>query len=258
MKKTIIATAFLLICLFTQAQDILSSIPKPPKRLNSAPLKEWYGMSGSELIFSSGNVVANLAYSPANISTNGFALENKMRFSLFFHVQHQNHYNFNKYFGIYTGWALINVGFINKLPILGSTDAEIRQRSYSIGIPLALKIGNMERGNYIALGVEEEYMFVYKRKVYYAGEKGVFVSWFSRDVNQLNPSVFAEIHFHHGFYIRAKSYLMDFLSDRNVQFYLPQSPILVNYQATKSSLAYLSIGTVIKLKRKKHATIKDV
>lgn len=217
------------------------------KLLNNAPLKEWYGMSGSELIFSSGKVV-----------NNGTTLDNRIRFSLFFHLQHQNHYDFNKHVGFYTGFALINVGFINRMHVPNTTDAEIRQRSYSLGIPLALKVGNMERGNYLAFGVEGELMFHYKRKAYYGGNKSKMSEWLSPEVNLFNPSVFAELRFHHGGYIRVKSYLLDFLVNKSTPFYLPESGVLVNYKPEQSRLAYIAIGTVLQIKKKKRATVKDV
>lgn len=229
IRKIVPLTLLGLIVLCTNAQE--------KKELHSAPLKEWYGVSGTEFIFSSGSV-----------SSYGYYLPNKLRFSLFLHLQHQYHFNFNKNLGAYTGLSILNVGFINKMAIPFSTEAEIRQRSYSLSMPIALKFGNFERGRYVALGVAAELMFHYKRKVYYQDNKSKFSEWFSPEVNLFNPSLFAEIHFHRGFYIRGKSYLRDFLTNKQTSFYLPNSPTLINFKPERSSLAYISIGKLIYLK----------
>ncbi len=229
MRKIIFLILFGLTALCTKAQE--------KKALHSAPLNEWYGMSGTEFIFSSGNV-----------SSYGYYLPNKIRFSLFLHLQHQHHFNLNKHLGFYTGLSMLNVGFINKMAIPFSTEAEIRQRSYSLGAPIAFKFGNLEKGRYVSLGLTAELMFHYKRKVYYQESKSKFSEWFSPEVNLFNPSVFAEIHFHRGFYIRGKSYLRDFLTNKQTSFYLPNSSTLINYKPERSSLAYISIGKIIFLK----------
>jgi hypothetical protein len=239
MRRTTIVLILSLIVNLTFAQD--------KKSLNNAPAKTWYGMSGSELIFSAGKLIDH-----------GAVLGNKTRFSLFLHVQNQMHYDFAKYIGVYTGFGIKNVGFINTIRIPNQTDANIKQRCYSLGIPFAIKLGKMERGNYLAIGGEEELMFNYKRKIFYNGNKSKTSEWFSKDVTRFNPSVFAELHFHKGSYIRFKSYLNNFLVNRSTPFYLPKTGILVDYKPEQSSLFYVSIGTVLKVKKKKPATLKDV
>ncbi|MCC6691314.1 MAG: hypothetical protein IT235_07255, partial [Bacteroidia bacterium] len=118
MNKIIFSIVLTTFLTGLHAQEQSDRTSKQTMKSNPAPLKEWYRMAGSELIFSQGNVTAN-----------GQKLENKTRFSLFLHFQHLHNYNFNKFLGIYAGLSLINVGFINKLPIPGSTDSELRQRS---------------------------------------------------------------------------------------------------------------------------------
>src|ERR1017187_6310261 len=108
---------------------ILLAQDPTPAQLNAAPVNKWYGMSGAQLIFSEGTV-----------NDGGKDLANVLRFTCFFHVQHQFLYDFGKAFGMYTGFSIINTGFINKLS--DSYDATIKQRSYSFGIPLGFKLGN--------------------------------------------------------------------------------------------------------------------
>jgi hypothetical protein len=241
MKK-ILATAIIsLLILSAQAQD------ETPAQHNAAPINQWYGMTGAQLIFSEGHV-----------NDGGGTVANIIRFTCFFHVQHQFHYNFGKFMGMYTGFSIINVGMINTIPLPEETSATLKQRSYSIGIPLGLKFGNMPSGNYIAFGAEGECMFAYKQKILYGGTKTISTdSWFfNKDVNLFNPSLFAEIRFHGGNYIRFKYYLYNFLVDKTSQ--LDIGPYQVSYTPEKSTLYYISVGLLLKTKHKHHLTKKDV
>ena len=217
------------------------------KTQNPHPIKTWYSLSASELIFSGGKVI-----------NDGNTIGNVVRFSMFFHIQHQTHYNFGKHFGVYTGSGIRNIGFINTLPVPNERDATIKQRSYTFGIPLALKLGNLERGNYLAIGLEAECMFNYKRKVLFEGNKSNYSEWFSNDVNTINPSVFAEIRVHHGSYIRFTYYLMEFLVNKNTSFYLPNTGTLVNYKPEKSTLFYISVGHSLRLWKKQNVKTTEV
>jgi hypothetical protein len=241
MKK-ILATALIgLITLSTQAQD------ETPAQHNAAPLNTWYGMTGAQLIFSEGHVYDN-----------GGIVANTVRFTCFFHLQHQFHYDFGKFMGMYTGFSIINVGFINTLPLPEETSATFKQRSYSFGIPLGLKFGNMPSGNYLAFGLEGECMFAYKQKILYGGSRTIeYDNLFSSDhVNLFNPSLFAEIRFHKGTYIRFKYYMLPFLVNKPSTLDIGQYQ--VQYVPEKSALYYVSIGLLLKTKHKHHLTKHDV
>ncbi len=199
----------------------------------TAPVHQWYPMSTSELIFSWGEV-----------KSNGQTLDNIVRFTCFFHFQQQFHYNFSNGFGLYTGFGVRNVGFINEVPVDAYSTATVKQRSYSLGIPLALKLGNLPKGTFLALGAEVEWMFAYKQKVLYNDQKIKDTDWFSNEVNPINPSLFADIRFAGGAYIRFKYYLLDFLKDKNMDFippdYLTNTPVY--YRPESSKLMYVAIG----------------
>lgn len=242
MKKSIALALFSLLIVAAKAQD------ETPAQLNAAPLHKWYGMTGAQLIFSEGNV-----------NDGGATVANIIRFTCFFHVQHQFHYDFGKFMGIYTGFSITNIGLINTIPIPGEeASATLKQRSYSFGIPLGLKFGNMPSGNYLAFGAEGECMFAYKQKILYGGNKSISTdSWFSnKDVNLFNPSVFAELRFHSGSYIRFKYYLLNFLVDKTSTLDIGQYQ--VQYTPEKSALYYISVGYLLKTKHKHHLTKKDV
>jgi hypothetical protein len=192
-----------------------------------------YGRSAGELIFSMGK-----------LSIPGADVKNVLRFSAFYHFQRQLHIDFSNMVGMYTGFGVRNVGFINEI----NDSIKLKQRSYSIGIPLALKVGNVKDGAMFAIGAEVEYMFAYKQKFFLNDQKYKFSEWFSDRVNPINPSVFAEIHFGKGSYLRFKYYLMDFLDKDNQR---------VNYNSQRftftpneSKLFYVSIGSTFKMTRK--------
>lgn len=241
MRKILASAIISLTMLSAQAQD------ETPAQHNAAPINQWYGMTGAQLIFSEGHV-----------DDGGGTIANIIRFTCFFHLQHQFHYDFGKFMGMYTGFSVINVGMINTIPLPEETSATLKQRSYSIGIPLGLKFGNMPSGNYLAFGTEGECMFAYKQKILYGGNKTISTdSWFSnRNVNLFNPSLFAELRFHKGSYIRFKYYLFNFLEDKTSTLDIGQYQ--VNYIPEKSALYYVSIGFLLKTKHKHHLNKKDV
>ncbi|MBD2766477.1 hypothetical protein IC235_01060 [Hymenobacter sp. BT664] len=214
---------------------------------NAAPLRTPYEMSGSELIFSSGEV-----------SSYGQKLKSDGRFSAFLHLNYQSHYDYTPSFGIYSGLSLINVGFAHRLPLANGDDLQLTQRSYSLGIPLAVKVGNMGKRTYLAVGASLEYMFHYRRKAFYNGERGSTSSWFPSEVRPFNSAVFAELHLSKGFYIRAKYYLSDFLRNQESLIPVPGTSEVVSFRPEKSSLGYVSIGWVLMVRKKRHATKSEV
>lgn len=231
--------AFLLLAIIsleTFAQS--DSLPR-----NKWQARKWREMEASEIIFSGGELTtSSLAVQPRNI----------VRFTLFFHFQSQWHYDFNKNIGFYTGLGLRNIGFTHEWDFV-TNDLKMKHRSYSLGLPLALKFGNLEKGIYGAVGVEGEMMFAYKRKAFYNGEKLKKREWFSDHVNVWNPSAFAEVRFKQGFYIRGKVYLREFLTNKEDILNLPGEAIPTVITPERSTLGAISIGTVLRTRLKKKA-----
>jgi hypothetical protein len=191
--------------------------------------------SASEFIFSMGDVEVT-GVQPMEVSP-------ILRFSGFFHLQEQIHFNFGKRIGIFSGVGVRNVGMINEL----NDSVKIKQRVYSVGIPLALKLGNLPDGFHIAFGGEAEIFLHYKQKVFYDGEKFKNAEWFSDKVNLFNPGAFIDISSRRGSYIRFKYYFSDFLVSgqqriRNING--SEYP----FNPTKSTLFYVSIGSSIRHK----------
>jgi hypothetical protein len=193
---------------------------------------QWYTAAAGETIFSLGHVDAG-----------DVNLTDVLRFSPVFNYQQTLHKDFSPSVGFYTGLGLRNVGLITHTP----EGYKIKERSYSLGLPLALKVGNMEK-TLVAFGVEGELMFAWKRKVFVDDQKTKYYAWFSDNVNIFNPSVFLEVRFFKGQYIRAKYYLLDFLNYDEVKNLaiptIPTTTFIPEY-GKSSELFYISLGTVI-------------
>ncbi|MBI4946036.1 MAG: hypothetical protein HY840_06510 [Bacteroidetes bacterium] len=213
------------------AQEKEDSLSWIQSKLSSSPtpVRKFYDLSQYEFIFSG-----------AQVSDSGRTLGNVLRFSLA--TQYQVHYDFGKHVGMYTGLGLRNIGFINKLNVPNEKDATIKQRCWGLGIPLALKLGNMASGFYVAVGAEEEWMFNYKMKAFFDGNKSKHSAWTSNDVNQFTPSVFLDMHFAKPCFIRFRYYLTDFLVNQTSLMSLPKTATQVNYTPVSSTLFYISVG----------------
>jgi hypothetical protein len=200
------------------------------------PAKKRYWMSASEFIFSGSSVEAY----GGPLVTEEIDVNPIVRFTCFFHFQEQLHYDFNDNIGIFTGIGLRNVGMINDL----NDSVKVKQRAYSLGIPVAFKFGKLPDGFFAAVGAEAELFFHYKQKVFDDDEKFKHNEWFSDKVNLFNPSVFLDINSGRGAYLRFKYYLLDFLTedDQEIKWYGVEYP----YYPTSSKLFYIAIGTSLK------------
>ena len=155
-----------------------------------------YTENGGELIFS----FSDVEYRNVNIDT-------KMRFTMFFHLGRQRHYDFSDILGIYSGFGLRNIGFTTDY---GSYVE--KRRTYSLGIPAALKIGSFNNHMYFYGGGEYEMFFHYKQKQKSTGAKLKYNEWFSKRTERIMPSLFCGVQFPGGINLKAKYYLKDFLN----------------------------------------------
>src|SRR4030095_4069388 len=224
MKKSILFAIGFWYCLQTSIAQVAPD-----------SIKKRYWLSASEFIFSGGSVKATGGPMNTEIDVNPV-----VRFTCFFHFQAQLHYDFNKTFGIFTGLGVRNVGMINDL----NDSIKAKQRVYSLGIPIALKIGSLPDKYNIALGGEVELFFHYKQKVFYDDEKFKKTEWFSDKVNLVNPSVFLDLHSGRGAYVRFKYYLLDFLVEDKQDIKIDHNPY--EYRPSSSKMFYVSIGTTLK------------
>ncbi|HEX5001074.1 MAG TPA: hypothetical protein VFW78_01130 [Bacteroidia bacterium] len=192
-----------------------------------------YWKSASELIFSWGNV-----------KDGSKDISSVIRFSMFFHFQEQYHIDMNEHFGVWLGFGIRNVGMINDI----SDSVKLKQRSYSFGVPIAFKIGNLPKNMYASIGGEAELMFHYKQKAFYDDTKYRKSEWFSDRTNLINPSVFLDLNFKKGAYIRFKYYLLDFLVENKQTISVDGTKI--DYTPEQSQLFYVAFGMALNHKDK--------
>lgn len=176
--------------------------------------KKIYHSNGGEVILSG-----------ADVGFNGTAVNTNLRFTLFFHTQHHLNFDLSNHLGLFTGLGIRNVGFIvedyyqnvgfanvdNNHPNWNK-NTKFKRRSYSLGFPLAIKIGNFDKHFFFFAGGEYEWMFHYKQKLFLDGNKTKFTEWTSDRVNPWIPSLFAGVQFPQGFRLKFKYYMDDFLN----------------------------------------------
>ena len=170
------------------------------------------------------------------------------------HWQSLLNVNLNRFLGIYTGIALRNIGCIYKLHDSTSNNTlKYKQRSYTLGIPLAIKIGNMNKKKFIYAGGEIEYAFAYKQKIYEGKHKDIYSEWFGKQVNPLQPSVFAGVQFRGGLNFKFKYYLRDFFNKNYTT--IENGNAIKPFSNLNAKIFYFSLSIMIS-KKKKKATIK--
>jgi len=182
----------------------------------------WYSTSGSETIFSF----------PFFKDSNQDATV--VRFAPVLNLQFMMNKDMGESFGIYTGLALRNVGFIADDPL----DASIRKkfRTYNLGVPLGIKLGNMNKLMLYG-GVDLEYAFNYKEKTFTNGSKtSKSVAWFSNRTRQFIPSVHVGFQFATGMNLKLKYYPQTFFNP-------DRSDYASNYERFDANVFYISLNS---------------
>ena len=217
-----------------------------------------YTTSSSEFIFSWGQLEYTDAYKASYPQAE--ILNNPVRFTCFFHLGQNFHFDLSKNLGFFTGYGLRNVGFITNevLPVeSGSSeyfDAKIVRRTYSLGIPLALKIGSMKDRVYVYGGGEVEWAFAYKEKYWdshsRSGTKSKYSDFMGSQVNPILPSAFMGIQFKKGLNVKLKYYLTDFLNNDYTRKSSGSNQVVSDLTKYKSSqLIYIAISWQVQPKK---------
>lgn len=157
-----------------------------------------YGSGGLEMIFSF-----------ATIDNQGYDQGNIMRWAPVINPQGMINIDFNDYFGLFSGLAIRNVGFIYENP-LDSNNAKFKYRTYNLGIPVGFKVGKLDKFLFFG-GYEIEFPFAYKEKKFVNEEKvEKDVIWFTSRVEPVQHSLMAGIQFPYGPVLKFKYYLTNF------------------------------------------------
>ncbi|MEI6576314.1 MAG: hypothetical protein WCO63_09075 [Bacteroidota bacterium] len=196
--------------------------------------KKTYFTSGGEM-----------AFSFANIEQNGNSHESTIRWAPVFNIQTMFNMDMNKHIGVFTGIALRNVGYINN-HFKGIESAhpgveytyKKKFRSYNVGIPLGIKLGNLG-GAFVYGGYEIEFALAYKEKTYDGGDKiSKVTGWFSNREEMIQHGFLIGINFPYGANLKFKYYLSNFHNENYVDG-SGNKP----YAGLKANIFYFSLCT---------------
>ncbi len=176
-----------------------------------------------------------LIFAFSDVERLGLDIPTKMRFTLFFHGGQNFHYDFTNYLGFFSGYGIRNIGIVTD-----DGNTVLKRRTYSLGVPLALKLGSFKNHTYLYGGAEYELFFHYKQKQYISGNKVKQGEWFSSRTKRFNPSLFAGIQFPKGINLKFKYYPQNFL---NTNFRGYDFGTQVDYsEFNKTQLFYFSLS----------------
>ena len=185
-----------------------------------------YVTSGGELIFSL-----------ASIEQNGSNENSTLRFSPVVNLQVMLNKDLGKNFGLFTGLALRNVGYImNDYIDTNNLRYKKKFRSYNIGIPVGFKVGNLDK-TFLYAGYEIEFPITYKEKTYEGGDKiDKITGWFSNRQESFQHGFFVGIQFPYATSLKFKYYLSEFHN----RDYINNAGVKP-YGALKSNIYYFSL-----------------
>lgn len=159
--------------------------------------KKVYTTTSGELIFSF-----------ANIDYKGDETSSVLRFSPVVNIQNMVNIDKSEHFGIFTGLAIRNVGFIYDVP---GTSTRMKYRTYNLGIPIGIKIGNLS-DKFLFAGYELEIPVNFKEKEFIDENKTKNSVWFSSQVNTFNHTLMAGVQLPYGATLKFKYYLTNFFN----------------------------------------------
>ena len=221
MKKTTLL-AFMILSLFA----VIAT--NPARAQDTTKQKKIYASVGGEVIFSW-----------ADAKSNGMDATSITRFAPCFNFQNQVHFDVNKTFGFFSGLNLRNLGFIYDDP--ATTSTRYKLRTYTLGLPLAIKVGNMKR-TYFFGGYELELPICFKEKKFVNDDKvNKSSDWFSPKTPGIYQSVFAGIHGPYGVELKFKYYLTNFV-DQDYAANDGNGNIIYPYQNFEANVFYISLS----------------
>jgi hypothetical protein len=161
--------------------------------------KRAYTTTGGEWIFSW-----------ASARSNGADVNSITRFSPVVNLQTQVHLDQSAKHGFITGLSLRNVGFIYDDPAVPKQ--RWKARAYTIGIPIGIKVGDMN-GGFLFGGYEIEFPINFKYKQFLNDDKIDKNSyWFSSRTPSFYNTLFVGFQTKYGTQIKFKYYLTNFFN----------------------------------------------
>jgi hypothetical protein len=144
--------------------------------------------------------------------------------------------------GFFTGFNIRNVGFIYDDP--SATKTRYKERTYTMGIPVAIKLGNMTGYNIFG-GYELEIPFNFKEKKFVNEDKvDKSSSWFSSKTPGIYNSLFVGIQTPYGTQLKFKYYMTNFFN-KNYSAIDGAGNIVYPYQNFDANVFYISLSVQI-------------
>lgn len=155
-----------------------------------------------------------IIFSFASIDADSVNMDNVLRWSPVFNFMGRMNYDITKNVGLDIGLGFRNVGFIAKYPE-SENDLKKKFRTYNFGLPIGVKIGDLNQKDpfFLFAGYELEMPFHYKEKKFENGDKtNKITGWFSDRTDLITHSVYAGVQFPQGFSLKFKYYLNNFFN----------------------------------------------
>ncbi len=233
--------AFWLIPSTTHARIFISDTAQNTK--TQKPFRKFYvGNALDVAIVSSAFIkkTISLQSPPITNTTTGMGMA---RLTIFLNAGFTFNWNLARHFGIWSGIDVKNIGFIEK----NAGGETVKRRSYNLGVPLGIKIGNMvDKKSYLFLGGGADAPINYREKSFsIRDQKAKLSEWFSQRTPAVMPYMFAGATVHKGISFKLQYYPGNFLNPKFV--YNGTQP----YASYNVNIFYASIGYAVPLKKQK-------
>ncbi|RAJ04088.1 hypothetical protein LX64_02966 [Chitinophaga skermanii] len=209
-----------------------SDSTKPKKRvlhIGSDDDRDYTPRKPAKTYFTLAGDVGMLSFS--KVEESGDQISSVPRFTAFLQLGLHYHINFSKKVGIFTGGDIKNLGFIAK----DEPGVKVKRRVFTLGVPLAFKVGDMNGSNYFYFGGQYDLALNYKEKVFIDGKKSQkFNEWFSDRTPLLMPSVFVGYRFNQFFGLKVQYWPQNFMNQDFTLHKVPAGGVsqpYANYEA---------------------------
>jgi hypothetical protein len=185
----------------------------------------------------------------ADVKVGNQQQETGLKPSFLLNLGEQWHTDFNPYMGMYMGGNIRNMGFKIK-----ENDRKDVHRVLSAGLPVAIKLGFLDKHLYVYGGGEIEYFFHYKHRRNDDGNRIKTSKWFSNKTNNLMPSAFVGLQLPKGLNVRFSYLLRDFFNPNFEGLVLGEN---IDFSQWKTQVYYISVSLNFKKGAYKHLLPKN-
>jgi hypothetical protein len=186
----------------------------------------------AQKIYSSNQIKLIFSTAP-NISRADHRIASPMRFTAFFNYSTVLNLDLSSYFGVAIGLEIKNICMTLKDSVY-----KTKYRAYALGVPVYLRLGNMDKRWYFLAGAQYDYLFAFKEKVFVGDAKIKRHPYGS--ITPFIPSIFFGFKSKSGTSISVHYMLQNFFSD-DYRF-KDQNNVSLSQGYGNSQLLYFTIG----------------